>query len=114
MKKHNLKRFIEHERAINLIKKLPNSVFLYTFATEIKKSTMAINNKRGAEKFVQCLTCKNATAYYQWFENPVIAQCGATDERQVAQTKRICKSYIERFGEPEIQHFDHYEGEGSE
>ena len=72
---------------------------------------MASNNKTGVTEFVQCLHCKHATAYYQWYENPVIAQCEIHDDRQVAQTKRVCKTYVERFGEPEIHHFDHHEDE---
>ncbi len=75
---------------------------------------MASNNKTGVTEFVQCLHCKHATAYYQWYENPVIAQCAIHGDRQVAQTKRVCKTYVERYGEPEIQHFDHYEDEDKE
>jgi hypothetical protein len=75
---------------------------------------MASNNKRGVEEFVQCIHCQKASAYYQWFENPVIAQCGLNDERQVAQTKRICKTFVERHDEPVIQHFDHYEDDINE
>ncbi|MBP3830156.1 MAG: hypothetical protein IJK15_06055 [Bacteroidaceae bacterium] len=46
----------------------------------------------------------------QWFENPVIAYCSQTDQRQVAASRRICKMFAESGIEnPEIKHFDHYE-----
>ena len=44
----------------------------------------------------------------QWFENPVIAICDVTKQRQVAQAKRLCQSYAESGVEPDIQHFDSY------
>ncbi|MCR4922300.1 MAG: hypothetical protein K5945_11440 [Bacteroidaceae bacterium] len=59
-------------------------------------------------EFVQCLNCKWGT-YQQWFENPVIATCSLNNEKQVAATRRICKEYRERLGEPQILHHDSYD-----
>ena len=72
---------------------------------------MASANKRGGnDPFVKCMFCKNAGAYYQWQQNPVIAQCKITKERQVALTKRICKFYAPSESEnPEIKHFESYD-----
>ncbi len=58
--------------------------------------------------FVQCLQCKRAT-YQQWYDNPVIAFCNVTNEKQVAATRRICKDFRPRLGEPEITHHDSYD-----
>ncbi|MBQ6434268.1 MAG: hypothetical protein IJJ94_10060 [Bacteroidaceae bacterium] len=66
---------------------------------------MAIKNSDNA--FVKCIECKHAT-FMQWFENPVIAICDVTKQRQVAQAKRLCQSYAESGVEPDIQHFDSY------
>jgi len=47
----------------------------------------------------------------QWFENPIIAVCGETRERQVAQTNRLCKSFVRASDDemPALQHFDSYD-----
>ena len=58
--------------------------------------------------FVQCIHCKWAT-YQQWFKNPIIATCGINQEKQVAATRRICKEYRERLGEPQVVHYDKYD-----
>ena len=59
-------------------------------------------------EMVRCIDCKHGT-YKQWFCNPVICICRVKDdEKFVAASKRICPSYEERAGEPEITHFDHY------
>ena len=60
------------------------------------------------DSFVTCMTCKWATLM-QWFENPVVAQCTAKGDRQVAASRRICKEYKKRQDAPQIQHFDSYQ-----
>ena len=57
---------------------------------------------------VCCISCKHAT-YKQWFNNPVIAFCGLHNSREVAMSKRVCKDFTERPGEPVIEHLDKYE-----
>ncbi len=67
--------------------------------------------KKDERAYVKCSTCKKVKAFYQWFENPVIAVCGAhNNERQVAETLRICKTYVEADQSqlPPLKHFDHY------
>ena len=72
---------------------------------------MATSNKNEDRLYVQCLQCKNASAFLQWFSNPIIAVCGERGDRQVAATKRICKLFIRAKNEelPPVQHFDHYD-----
>ncbi len=71
---------------------------------------MASNNKNSLDNFVRCIDCKNATAYYQWQKNPIVAQCSILKERQVAETNRLCKLFSASFGESRnIQHFNSYE-----
>ena len=70
---------------------------------------LPMNDKNKEQGFVQCIRCQHAT-FMQWFENPVIAYCSQTDQRQVAASRRICKMFAESGIEnPEIKHFDHYE-----
>lgn len=70
---------------------------------------MAASNKREDNAFVKCINCKQASAFYQWFENPIIAKCSILNERQVAETKRVCKLFIPMdLDAPEVQHFDSY------
>lgn len=57
---------------------------------------------------VQCLNCKHATLM-QWFKNPIIAQCAAHNDRQVAESKRICKEFAARTDEATVTHYDSYE-----
>ena len=72
---------------------------------------MAASSKNDNRQYVQCINCKRAKAFMQWFKNPVIAVCGEDGERQVAATKRMCKFFVQ--GEerdlPAIQHFDSYD-----
>ena len=72
---------------------------------------MAISNKELVRDYVQCIHCKKATALMQWFKNPIIAVCGETDERQVAETNRLCKLYVRANEDemPTLQHFDSYD-----
>jgi hypothetical protein len=64
---------------------------------------MAINTT-----MVQCRKCKHATLM-QWFKNPIIAQCAIHGDRQVAESNRICKEFVESFNEAPITHYDSYE-----
>lgn len=58
---------------------------------------------------VSCRNCAYAT-FMQWFKNPVIANCAALGERQVADSQRRCKLFVYRDNsDREIQHFDHYD-----
>jgi len=77
---------------------------------------MASANKRGGnDPFVKCMYCKNAGAFYQWQQNPVIAECMITKERQVALTRRLCKLYVPSDSEDrEIQHFESYDEQPKE
>ncbi len=72
---------------------------------------MAISNKELVRDYVQCIHCKKATALMQWFKNPIIAVCGETNERQVAETNRLCKLYVRANEDemPTLQHFDSYD-----
>ena len=63
------------------------------------------NNERN---FVQCIRCKHGK-FMQWLENPLIALCEVTKERQVAEAKRQCRLFVETTDEPIIQHFDSYD-----
>ena len=74
---------------------------------------MASANKRGGnDPFVKCMYCKNAGAFYQWQQNPVIAECVITKERQVALTRRLCKLYVPSSAEErEVQHFESYDAQ---
>jgi hypothetical protein len=68
---------------------------------------MAGKNKDN--EFVQCIRCRNGK-FMQWLENPIIAYCEHFNERQVAEARRICRSFTESGIEnPEIEHFDHYD-----
>lgn len=58
--------------------------------------------------FTRCINCAYAT-YMQWMNNPVIAHCRITDERQVAEAKRICKEFVKRDKEAKITHYDSYD-----
>ncbi len=64
-------------------------------------------SKTPSNKFVQCISCKHAE-YMQWYENPIIANCGLLRERQVAEANRICRLYAKRTTDIKISHFDHY------
>ena len=72
---------------------------------------MAISNKENVREYVQCIHCKKAKALMQWFKNPIIAVCSETEERQVAETNRLCKLYVRAREEeqPALQHFDSYD-----
>lgn len=62
--------------------------------------------------FVQCIHCKKVAALMQWYENPLIAVCKDTHERQVAETNRDCKLFVPNSGKddlPPVQHFDNYD-----
>lgn len=65
--------------------------------------------KKENEEFIRCIDCIHGT-FMQWFENPIIADCNALNERMVAQSRRLCKEF-EPSGNsnPEITHYDHYE-----
>lgn len=58
--------------------------------------------------FVQCINCRKADLM-QWFNNPVVAHCNETDERQVAEANRICKEYQQSLEKKEIRHFNSYD-----
>ena len=46
----------------------------------------------------------------QWFTNPIIAYCHTLKQKQVAESRRICKHFVPSGNpEPEIVHYDHYE-----
>ena len=72
---------------------------------------MANSNKENVREYVQCIHCKKAKALMQWFNNPIIAVCSETEERQVAETNRLCKLYVRAREEeqPALQHFDSYD-----
>lgn len=59
---------------------------------------------------IRCLDCANAT-YMQWFNNPIICDCKAYEERFVAEARHNCDEYEQRTTPPIIQHFDKYEDE---
>ena len=67
---------------------------------------MAIKNNENV--FVTCMECK-WSELMQWFENPIVAQCNAKGERQVAATKRLCKEYAVSTEEKTVTHYDKYE-----
>lgn len=62
-----------------------------------------------AEKgFVHCLECTHGV-FMQWFDNPVVAYCRETNERQVAAASRICPNFRRsHVAAPDIHHFDCY------
>jgi len=62
------------------------------------------------QTMVKCINCKYAT-YKQWFENPVIAFCHLKNSREVAESNRSCKEYIQRTSAAEIEHLDSYNKE---
>lgn len=62
--------------------------------------------------FTRCINCANAT-FMQWMKNPVIAYCRITDERQVAEAKRLCKEFKLSNKEPQVTHYKSYQ-EGPE
>lgn len=64
---------------------------------------MAANNE-----LVQCTKCKHATLM-QWFNNPIIAQCSVFNDRQVAESRRVCKEFSLDYNQKDIKHFDCYE-----
>ena len=69
------------------------------------------SSKENQRHYVQCIHCKKTASLMQWFENPIIAVCGETRERQVAQTNRLCKSFVRASDDemPALQHFDSYD-----
>lgn len=66
---------------------------------------MAINKGR----MVKCLECRHGK-YMQWMKNPIICECSWTQERYVAEARRLCPNFEERTGPdpPSITHYDHY------
>ena len=56
---------------------------------------------------VQCRYCKHA-ALMQWWDNPIIAQCDVTGEREVAETKRLCETFEKRVKAEIVEHFNQY------
>ena len=70
---------------------------------------MAITKRREDDEFVQCLQCSHAN-FMQWFTNPIIAYCHTLKQKQVAESRRICKHFVPSGNpEPDIVHYDHYE-----
>lgn len=63
------------------------------------------DNKKESKR---CINCIYATCM-QWMQNPVIAHCRLTDERQVAEAKRSCKEFRQRESPAPIQHFASYD-----
>lgn len=67
--------------------------------------------KNQDHNFVRCLNCKHAT-FMQWYENPVVAYCSVAKERLVANSKRVCKMFVESgVTHPQIEHHDDYREE---
>lgn len=58
---------------------------------------------------VRCYECKHGK-YMQWMKNPIICECKLTNERFVAEARRMCPRYEDapRKGAPEITHYEHY------
>ena len=76
------------------------------FARQNEKTAMAEAKKE--RDLVCCLDCANAT-FMQWMQNPIVAHCTSSDERQVAESRRLCKNFKARNTEPQITHYDHYD-----
>lgn len=62
-----------------------------------------------AKTMIKCYDCKHGK-YMQWMKNPIICECELTNERFVAEAKRICGRYEVRKGNgtPNITHYDQY------
>ncbi|MBQ1973898.1 MAG: hypothetical protein II222_06145 [Paraprevotella sp.] len=57
---------------------------------------------------IQCINCKHGR-YMQWMKNPIICECQVQKERFVAESRRQCPLFEQRYtGEAEIVHYDHY------
>jgi hypothetical protein len=66
------------------------------------------SNTEKEKVLVHCLECAHGV-FMQWFDNPVVAYCRETEERQVAMSPRLCPNYRRSLAaEPEIHHFDCY------
>lgn len=63
------------------------------------------NNAR--KDTVCCMDCLNAELM-QWFSNPIIAQCRALKERQVARTRRVCEHHRKDENPKNITHYEKY------
>jgi len=59
-------------------------------------------------RMIQCIRCKHGK-YMQWMKNPIICECNFTQERYVAEARRLCSMFEEAGNrEIEITHFSHY------
>lgn len=68
---------------------------------------MALKNKD--DRFVKCIDCTHAK-FMQWYNNPIIAECDTFKERMVAESRRICKSFIpSAVSNPEVTHYSSYD-----
>ncbi len=59
---------------------------------------------------IQCIHCKYGK-FMQWMKNPIICQCTLTDERYVAEAKRVCASFEKTMNKPQVTHYKNYNDE---
>ena len=59
---------------------------------------------------IQCIHCKHGK-FMQWMKNPIICECSITNERFVAEAKRLCSTLERTQAEPQITHYKNYDDE---
>ena len=63
---------------------------------------MSSKKKYTSANCVKCVNCQHAVLM-RWGNNPIIAQCAYTQDRDVANRKRICARYEEATSQKSIE-----------